>query len=108
MSNETPAAATLSVTAPDESWKDGWLAINKHQRGRFLWSRRRPIYCLPGPAIDRLWWAQGRHVATPLSTELEDERAFTALCQAHRAVGCWRGGPICYPLLTPRPLPLGL
>ena len=58
-----------------------------------------PRYCLPVPSIERLEQGGARNYSLLDTEHARAERAFSELCSAHHAVGCWHGSPIKYDLM---------
>jgi hypothetical protein len=89
----------LEATAPPRSRTEEWTVF----LGGFpKWlpapALAEPVYCLPKPAVAPLGNLAGFQAPA--------ERAFTTLCEAHGAIGCWQAAPIRYPLLGhPPPFP---
>src|SRR5947209_848004 len=62
-----------------------------------------PVYCLPEAATRTLALPRGKSPALLDEAAAAAERAFTALCGKHHAVGSWQEAPVCYAPLSPPP-----
>jgi hypothetical protein len=105
MSDQQPSPpspeATFTASGSTFFWDPDWETFRqKHGRWGMLASLESPLYCLHTPAITSLSRFTIRKVPWLSKEDTEAERAFTLLCEQHRAVGCWQKVQVCCPYLT--------
>jgi len=96
----------LTMLSPTRSWLGDWDAFRSNYPD-WLPARdtNNPLYCLPAAAVASLARPRGSSPGLLAPRDVQAERAFTALCNAHHAVGCSRDQVILSSILTPPPLP---